>query len=143
MAQLLKLDLARCSCACKVFLIGRMSSRHGWSLLSGKNSEWRNDPDHEFAYDCLTSRVWWEKMELVLKVVGPLFCVLRYADQEKNGTVSGFLPKMIQAYNEITGKLRKNKYGKGYFHKKVAEVISKRLRYLLNETLTHAGNIMD
>lgn len=72
-----------------------------------KNSEWRNDPDHEFAYDCLTSRVWWEKMELVLKVVGPLFCVLRYADQEKNGTVSGFLPKMIQAYNEITGKLRK------------------------------------
>ena len=108
-----------------------------------KNSEWRNDPDHEFAYDCLTSRVWWEKMELVLKVVGPLFCVLLYGDQEKNGTVSGFLPKMIQAYNEITGKLRKNKNGKGDFHKKVAEVISKRLRYLLNETLTHAGNIMD
>jgi hypothetical protein len=31
--------------------------------------------------------------------VGPLFCVLRDADQ-KNGTVSGFLPKMIHAYNE-------------------------------------------
>ncbi|RLN13401.1 hypothetical protein C2845_PM09G08100 [Panicum miliaceum] len=80
-------------------------------------------------------------MELVLKVVGSLFCVLCYADQEKNGTVSGFLPKMIQAYNEISGKLKKN--GKGDFHKKVAEVISKRLRYLLNETLIHAAAALD
>jgi len=32
--------------------------------------------------------------------VGPLFCVLCYADQQRNGTVSGFLPKMIHAYNE-------------------------------------------
>ena len=108
-----------------------------------KNSEWRNDPDHEFAYDCLTNRVWWEKMELVLKVVGPLFCVLRYADQQKNGTISGFLPKMIQAYNEITGKIKQIKHGKGDFHKKVAEVISKRLLYILNGTIIHAGNTMD
>ena len=82
-------------------------------------------------------------MELVLKVVGPLFCVLCYADQQKNGTISGFLPKMIQAYNEITGKIKQIKHGKGDFHKKVAEVISKRLRYILNGTIIHAGNTMD
>lgn len=63
-----------------------------------KNSEWRDYPDHEFAYDCLTNRVWVEKMELVLKVVGLLFCVLRFANGQKNGIVSGLLPKMIQEY---------------------------------------------
>ena len=59
------------------------------------------------AYDCLTDRTWWDNMELVLNVVGPIFFVLRYADQQKNATLSGFLPKMIQAYNDISAKLKK------------------------------------
>jgi hypothetical protein len=46
-------------------------------------------------------------MELVLNVVGPIFFVLRYADHQKNATLSGFLPKMIQAYNDISAKLKK------------------------------------
>jgi len=68
-----------------------------------------------------------------------LFCVLRYVDQQKNGTVSGFDQNMTQAYNEISGKLKK-KHGKRDFHKKIPEVVSKRLRYLLKEALIHAGN---
>ena len=81
-------------------------------------------------------------MEMDISTV-ELFCVLRYIDQQKNGTISGFLPKMIQAYNEITGKIKKIKHGKGDFHKKVAEVTSKRLLYILNGTIIHAGNTMD
>jgi hypothetical protein len=45
-------------------------------------------------------------MELVLNVVGPIFFVLRYADLQKNATISCFLPKMIQAYNDISAKLK-------------------------------------
>jgi hypothetical protein len=72
-----------------------------------RNSQWRNEEDHLFAYDCLTDRTWWDNMELVLNVVGPIFFVLRYADHQKNATLSGFLPKMIQAYNDISAKLKK------------------------------------
>ena len=45
-------------------------------------------------------------MEMDISAV-ELFCVLRYIDQQKNGTVSGFDQKMTQAYNEISGKLKK------------------------------------
>ena len=81
-------------------------------------------------------------MEMDISTV-ELLCVLRCVDQQKNGTISAFLPKMIQAYNEITGKIKQIKHGKGDFHKKVAEVISKRLLYILNGTIIHAGNTMD
>jgi hypothetical protein len=105
-----------------------------------KNSEWRNEQDHGFAYDCLTNRVWWDKMESVLNAVGPIFFVLRFADRQKNATLSGLLPKMIQAYNDICAKLRKGEQGKRDLLNKTAEVISKRTRYLLNETLVLAIN---
>ena len=45
-------------------------------------------------------------MEMDISTV-ELFCVLRYIDQQKNGTVSGFDQNMTQAYNEISGKLKK------------------------------------
>jgi hypothetical protein len=79
-------------------------------------------------------------MELVLNVVGPIFFVLRYADLQKNATISCFLPKMIQAYNDISAKLKKCERGKGGLLKRTTEVVCKRIRYLLNETLMLAGN---
>ena len=42
-------------------------------------------------------------MEMDISTV-ELFCVLRYVDQQKNGTVSDFDQKMTQAYNEISDK---------------------------------------
>ncbi|KAL5662114.1 hypothetical protein ACJX0J_029239, partial [Zea mays] len=62
---------------------------------------------------------------------------------QKNATLSGFLPKMIQAYNDISAKLKKSERGKGGLLKRTAEVISKRIRYLLNETLMLAGAALD
>jgi hypothetical protein len=53
--------------------------------------------------------VWWEDVELVLKAVTPLYCVLRFADQQKNGTISGFIPRMLKAQREIFAKLKKGK----------------------------------
>jgi hypothetical protein len=119
----------------------RQDQLKAWMISAEwRNSQWRNEEDHSFAYDCLTDRIWWDDMELVLNAVGPIFFVLRYADQQKNATLSGFLPKMIQAYNDISAKLKKSERGKGGLLKRTAEVISKRIRYLLNETLMLAGN---
>jgi hypothetical protein len=44
-----------------------------------RNSEWKDETDHDFTYDCLTSRLWWEDVELVLEAVTQMYCVLRFA----------------------------------------------------------------
>jgi len=103
------------------------------------NSEWKDDPDYEFTYDCLTSRVWWEDVELVLKAVTPLYCVLRFADQQKNGTIFGFIPRMLKAQREIFAKLKHDKKATKDLLDRINEVINRRTRYLLNETLMLAG----
>lgn len=104
-----------------------------------ENSEWKDEPDHDFTYDCLTSRVWWEEVELVLEAVTPLYSVLRFADQQKNGTISGFVPRMLQAQREIHAKLKHNKKASNDLLRRINEVINRRARYLLNETLMLAG----
>ncbi|PWZ38628.1 hypothetical protein Zm00014a_013222 [Zea mays] len=108
-----------------------------------KNNDWRDEEDHKFTYDCLIDRIWWEKVEMVLKTVTPLYFVLRFADQQKNGTISGFLPKMLSAQAEIFAKLKHDKNVKRDFMKKVNEIIKKRTRYLLNDTLMLAGAALD
>ena len=72
-------------------------------------SDWKDELDRDFTYDCLTSRKWWENVELVLKAVTPLYYVLRFADQQKNGTISGFIPRMVDAQKEIFAKLKHDK----------------------------------
>ena len=45
-----------------------------------KNSNMVSDPDHDYTYDCLLSRKWWDNVKLVLDLIGPLCTVLQYAD---------------------------------------------------------------
>ena len=42
-----------------------------------------NEEEHDYAYNCLTSKRWWSEMELVLIAVSPLYFVLCFADQQK------------------------------------------------------------
>lgn len=48
------------------------------------NSEYSIAEDYNYTYDCLTSRSWWGNLKWVLDACKPLFCVLRYADQQNN-----------------------------------------------------------
>lgn len=104
------------------------------------NSEWRKEDDHSFTYDCLTSRQWWDDMELVLKAVTPIYSVLRHADQQKNGTISGFVPKMQSAHLEIRAKLSHDEHpASKHLLERLEVVIRARMRYLMSESLMLAG----
>lgn len=78
-------------------------------------------------------------MELVLTAVKPIYIVLRFADQQRNATISGFLPKMIS----VLGDIRANLCQKQNLRDRVLQVVNKRLRYLLNETLITAAAALD
>ncbi|TVU40017.1 hypothetical protein EJB05_13462, partial [Eragrostis curvula] len=111
-----------------------------WMISSEwKNSDWENDDEHLFATDCLMNRIWWDKMELLLKSVTPIYSVLRFADQQKNGTISGFLPRMIHAKEETYGKLKHDDRATLSLLGRFMEVISRRTKYLLNDTLMLAA----
>ncbi|PWZ05197.1 hypothetical protein Zm00014a_027205 [Zea mays] len=115
-----------------------------WMVSSDwKNNDWRDDEDHKFTYDCLIDRIWWEKVEMVLKTVTPLYSVLRFADQQKMELFLAFFQKTLSAQAEIFAKLKHDKNVKGDFMKKVNEIIKKRTQYLLNDTLMVAGAALD
>ncbi|PWZ34176.1 hypothetical protein Zm00014a_011595 [Zea mays] len=105
-----------------------------------KNNAWKDEADHAFTYDCLLNRKWWSDMELVLNAVTPIYTVLRYANQQKNATIAGFLPKIMTAMAQIRGNLSKEKD----LLDRIVGVIKKRLKYMVDDTLIVAGNpIMD
>ena len=118
----------------------RKDKFQAWMISSDwKNNDWKNDDDHLFTTDCLMNRLWWDKMELVLKAVTPIYSVLRYADQQKNGTIFGFLPRMLQAQDEINGTVKHDDRVRTSLLDKYMEVINRRTQYLLNNTLMLAG----
>ncbi|ONM18121.1 hypothetical protein ZEAMMB73_Zm00001d003995 [Zea mays] len=122
----------------------RQDKFQAWMVSSDwKNNDWRDEKDHKFTYGCLIDRIWWEKIEMVLKTVTPLYYVLRFVDQQKNGTISAFLTKMLSAQAEIFAKLKHDKNVKRDFMKKVNEIIRKRTQYLLNDTLMLEGSALD
>lgn len=122
----------------------RKDKFQAWMVSDEWNkSDWKDELDRDFTYDCLTSRKWWENVELVLKAVTPLYYVLRFADQQKNGTISGFIPRMVDAHKEIFAKLKHDKLvPKDHLHR-INEVITRRTRYLFNGTLMPAAAGLD
>ena len=121
--------------------LDRQEKFQSWMVSSDwKNNDWRDEDDHAFTYDCLTDRIWWNKVELVLKAVTPLYSVLRFVDQEKNGTISGFIPRMLIAQSEIFAKLKHDKNASRDIINRFKEV-NRRTRYLVNGTLMCAGKI--
>ncbi|XP_035823134.1 uncharacterized protein [Zea mays] len=104
-----------------------------------KNNAWKDEADHAFTYDCLLNRRWWSDMELVLNAVTPIYTVLRYADQQKNATIAGFLPKIMTAMAQIRGNLSKEKD----LLDRIVGVIKKRLKYMVDDTLIVAAGALD
>jgi len=99
-----------------------------------------NEEEHDYAYNCLTSKRWWSEMELVLKVVSPLYSVLRFADQQKGASISGFLPIMLSSIDDIRGNLSHNPNPRyKLMLDKLMEVINGRLQYLVSDNLMIAG----
>ncbi|WVZ53653.1 hypothetical protein U9M48_004562 [Paspalum notatum var. saurae] len=124
--------------------LDRQEKFQSWMVFSDwKNNEWRDEDDHKFTYDCLTDRIWWNKVELVLKAVTTLYSVFRFVDQDKNGTICGFVPRMLHAQSEIFAKLKHDKNASRDIINRLNEVINKRTRYLVNGTLMSAGAGLD
>ncbi|CAN6244021.1 unnamed protein product [Urochloa humidicola] len=107
-----------------------------------ENSPWAGTADHDFTYDCLTKKIWWRDMEVVLKAVSPIYSVLRLADQQKNVSISSFLPKMLNAMKEIRGNLSVDDIQKNLLDRLMGKVKT-RLNYLLTDTLMFAAAALD
>jgi hypothetical protein len=103
-----------------------------------ENCKWAGEEDHDFTYDCLTKNKWWTDMEKVLKVVSPIYSVLRLADQQKSVSISSFLPKMMSDMVKIRANLGDDPINKNMCDR-LMQVINRRLDYMLNGTLMLAG----
>ena len=105
--------------------------------LKWKNSNMVSDPDHDYTYDCLLSRKWWDNVKLVLDVIGPLYTVLRFADSQKLGSLSGFMSQMMNARQHMDSAFLKEDLDKD----KYLKVLDKREGHLYKNTLMVAGII--
>ena len=101
-----------------------------------KDNDWKNDPDYAYVEKKLTSTTWWSKLKWVLDAVGPLYSVLRYADQQKFGTISSFMPRMMNAMHAMEAHLGPGTLELDEYMSKVAPRVS----YLCDDTMMLAGN---
>lgn len=103
-----------------------------------RNSEWRNEPDFDYVENCLTSSKWWTDLKWVLDSVEPLYTMLRYADQQKNGTTSGFQLRMTNAIHMMEAH-----FGSGTDEfKKYMSKVAPRVSHLYTDALLNAGNVL-
>lgn len=100
-----------------------------------KNSIWKNDADHVFAEDLLSSNMWWTALEWVLDLLEPLYVALRYADTQKKCTLSGFKKTMMTAIQKMSSHLG----GGSQMLDRVMSKVSPRMEDMQNETLMVAG----
>ena len=70
-----------------------------------KECQWRYEPGYVFAEECLSSNVWWNTLEWVLGSLRPLYKAMRYADTQKQCTLSGFKKSMMLAIQRMEAHL--------------------------------------
>ncbi|XP_044386945.1 uncharacterized protein [Triticum aestivum] len=104
-----------------------------------KNSIWKNDADHVFAEDLLSSNMWWTALEWVLDLLEPLYVALRYADTQKKCTLSGFKKTMMTAIQKMSSHLG----GGSQMLDRVMSKVSPRMEDMQNETLMVAAAVLD
>lgn len=104
-----------------------------------KNSEWNTEPRFDYVENCITSSQWWSNLKGVIDAVEPLYKVLRYADQQKHGTVAGFQLRMTHALHLMEAYLGP---GTEEFNKYMSKVIP-RVQYLYTDTLMEAAAVLD
>ncbi|XP_037441083.1 uncharacterized protein LOC119309111 [Triticum dicoccoides] len=104
-----------------------------------KNSIWKNDADHVFAEELLSSNMWWTALEWVLDLLEPLYVALRYADTQKKCTLSGFKKTMMTAIQKMSSHLG----GGSQMLDRVMSKVSPRMEDMQNETLMVAAAVLD
>uniref|UniRef100_A0A0D9W209 Uncharacterized protein n=1 Tax=Leersia perrieri TaxID=77586 RepID=A0A0D9W209_9ORYZ len=126
-----KLDEANPVVGCNITLI---LSRTEWTkfkrwimLDEWTNREYSIEKGYYYTYDCLINRDWWKILKWVLDACKPLYCVLRYADRQKNATLSRFLPRILKARQELKIHLNSSQE-----EKRVMEKINLRITRLFD-----------
>ena len=99
------------------FWVEQEKFRVWMTSLKWKNSNMVSDPEHDYTYDCLLSRKWWDNVKLVLDVIVPLYTVLRFADSQKLGSLSGFMSQMMNARQHMDSAFLKEDLDKDKYLK--------------------------
>jgi hypothetical protein len=122
-----------------VFLQSFMDSKdklRQWIVLNEwADSSWSRETDSDYTYDCLISRSWWDDVKWVLDIIRPLYAVLQYADSHKIRALSGFMPRMMAAREELLSLFQEGSEDL----KNVMDVVDKRVEDLYSGTLMLAG----
>lgn len=99
-----------------------------------ENSDWKTEEEFDYIEAYLTSSEWWNDLKRVLDTVQP-YSVLRYPDQQKDVTVSGFKARMMTAVQELTAQLGEDTYEFENYMSKVGP----RIKHMYDDTLMLAG----
>jgi hypothetical protein len=122
-----------------VFLQSFMDSKdklRQWIVLNEwEDSSWSRETDSDYTYDCLISRSWWDDVKWVLDIIRPLYAVLQYADSHKTRALSGLMPRMMAAREELLSLFQEGSEDL----KNVMDVVDKRVEDLYSGTLMVAG----
>lgn len=100
-----------------------------------KESCWKGDEYYEYTQACLENSTWWRALKWVVDSLKPLYLVLRYADTQRNCTLSGFKPRMVAAIHSMEAHLGQ---GTAQFCRFMSKV-SRRVHNMETNTLMIAG----
>ncbi|CAM0955624.1 unnamed protein product [Alopecurus aequalis] len=104
-----------------------------------KQSIWKKDVDYVFAEALLSSNMWWTALEWVLHMLEPLYIALRYADTQKQCTLSGFKKILLTAIHTLESRL-----GEGSeMLRRVMSKVSNRIEAMEKDTLMVAASVLD
>jgi hypothetical protein len=98
------------------------------------NSRYNGDAEYIYADECLSCRQWWENIKWVLELVSPIYSLLRYADSQKIGTVSGFIPLVIFCRDMLEVYMEGHKELKN-----ILALLDSRVKSMCQNTLMLAG----
>ncbi|XP_044446788.1 uncharacterized protein [Triticum aestivum] len=104
-----------------------------------KECQWRYEPGYVFAEECLSSNVWWNTLEWVLGSLRPLYKAMRYADTQKQCTLSGFKKSMMLAIQQMEAHLGPTSRLYLSFMRKVG----KRIEAMEEDTFMVAAAVLD
>ncbi|WVZ96346.1 hypothetical protein U9M48_042001 [Paspalum notatum var. saurae] len=118
----------------------RMDKFRQWMVSEEwKNSDYNRDPEYKYTDQCLSNRQWWDNVKFVLDLVGPIYSLLRFADSQKIGTVSRFLPRvmacrgMLEVYLSDRPEILKN----------ILQALDGRVKNMCKNTLMLAAGVLD
>ncbi|VAI88256.1 uncharacterized protein LOC119336156 [Triticum dicoccoides] len=104
-----------------------------------EDGPWSREADYDYTYDCLTSCSWWEDVKWVLDRIRPLYAILQHADSPKTRSISGFMPRMIAARDELQSLFQEGSEDLNDF----MDVVDRRVADIYDGTLMIAAGVLD